>query len=595
MPPVLTLTRAGTGENRHRLTATTGVAALGLDALASVSYGPQAIVLALAAAGAAGIGWTLPVTGAIVLLLVVLVAAYRQVVHAYPDGGGAYTVARRNLGERAGLVAAAALIVDYVLNAAVATAAGVAALTSAVPALLPWTTELCLAVLTLVTVVNLRGVAASARAFAVPTALFVLAVLAVIAIGLLRGAPLNPLPDPAPAQTTTAVGVLLVLSAFANGCASLTGIEAIANATPSFRSPRPARAARAQALLGLLLGVMLLGLAALVELFDLRPVEGRTVLSLLVQGAVGDGAVYLVVQFTTVVLLALSANTSFGGLPVLAARLAADHYLPHAFGLRADRLVHRIGVLVLAGLAAALIVGSGGRLDVLVPMFTIGVFVGFALCQAGMVRHWLARGERGRRLALNLVGAVLSAVAAVVVTVVKFAEGAWLVVLVLPLLVFALRRVHRAYAVLGRQLGVGSLPELPKPHSTLVVVPVAGLSVLTSHCLSTALSLGHKVVAVHVGGGGQPPEQQRALAADWTAWHPDVPLMLLERSRGGLGASIAAYVRGMPEQQVVVLIGELRPRRAWIRLLLNGQGGGIARAVRARSQAAVCRLHYRLP
>lgn len=318
-------------------------------------------------------------------------------------------------------------------------------------------------------------------------------------------------------------------------------------------------------------------------------------LSLLVQGAVGDGAIYLVVQFTTVVLLALSANTSFGGLPVLAARLAADHYLPHAFGLRADRLVHRIGVLVLAALAAALIIGSGGQLDVLVPMFTIGVFVGFALCQTGMVRHWLTRGERGRRLWLNLVGAVLSTVAAVVVTIVKFTEGAWLVVLVLPLLVFGLRRVHRAYAVLGRQLGLGSLPELPRPEAALVVVPVAGLSVLTSHCLSTALSLGHKVIAVHVAGGGQPAECQRELGAVWTAWHPDVPLVLLERTRGGLGATIAAYVRGMPEKQVVVLIGELRPRSGWIRLLLNGQGGGIARAVRGRSQAAVCRMHYRLP
>ncbi|MBP2475703.1 amino acid transporter [Crossiella equi] len=587
-------TKAETGEHRYRLGACTGVAALGLDALASVSYGPQAIVLALAAAGAAGIGWTLPVTAAIVLLLVVLVVAYRQVVHAYPDGGGAYTVARRNLGEGAGLVAAASLIVDYVLNAAVATAAGVAALTSAVPALLPWTTELCLAVLALVTAVNLRGVAASARAFALPTVVFVGTVLLVVVVGLLRGAPLHPLPAPAPVETTATVGVLLLLAAFANGCASLTGIEAIANATPSFRSPRPVRAARAQVLLGAVLGVLLLGLAALVELFDVRPVEGRTVLSLLVEGAFGDGWAYLLVQFTTVVLLALSANTSFGGLPVLAARLSADHYLPHAFGLRADRLVHRIGVLVLAGLAAVLVLGSGGQLDVLVPMFTIGVFVGFALCQAGMVRHWRRLGRRGWPLAVNLAGAVLSAVAAVVVTVVKFAEGAWLVVLVLPVLVFGLRRVHRAYELLGRQLGLGTLPRLPRPDAALVVVPVAGLSVLTSHCLSTALSLGHRVVAVHVAGGGQPPGYQRQLAADWTSWHPDVPLVLLERARGGLGTSIAAYVRGMPDKQVLVLIGELRPRQAWVRLLLNGQGAGIARAVHRRTGAAVCRLHHRL-
>lgn len=241
-------------EDRHRLGVFTGIAALGLDALASCAYGPEAIVLALAAAGAAGIALTLPVTLLIVALLAVLVASYRQVIAAYPDGGGAYTVARRNLGQRAGLVAAASLVVDYVLNVAVSVSAGVAALTSAFPVLLPWTLELCLAALLLVAGVNLRGVLTGGRAFAVPAAIFVGALVVLIVVGLLRGEPLHPLPPPSQTELTASVGVLLVLAAFANGCAALTGVEAIANATPSFRAERARRARRAELGLGLTLG-----------------------------------------------------------------------------------------------------------------------------------------------------------------------------------------------------------------------------------------------------------------------------------------------------------------------------------------------------
>ncbi|RJQ68158.1 amino acid permease [Pseudonocardiaceae bacterium YIM PH 21723] len=436
-------------EHKFRLGTITGVAALGLDALASVSYGPEAVVVALAAAGAAGISWTLPVTGAIVALLAVLILAYRQVITAYPDGGGAYTVATRNLGQRAGLIAAASLIVDYVLNAAVSIAAGVAALTSAVPGLLPWTTELCLLALALLTWVNLKGVAASGRTFALPAAIFVLLIALVIVAGLWRGEPVTPLPAPTHTQTATGVGVLLILAAFANGCSALTGVEAIANATPSFRGSRVA--ARSEAVLGFVLGGLLIGLAALVQLFDLRPVEGRTVLSLLVEGSLGDGGLYLAVQLMTMVVLALAANTSFGGMPVLTAKLAKDRYLPAAFGHCRDRLVHRVGILVLSGLTAVLLVFSGGALEVLVPLFAIGVFIGFALCQVGMVRHWLREQGETWRLAVNGLGATLTAVAAVVVTCVKFTEGAWLIVLVLPFLV-ALLTAIKGYSELFDQL-----------------------------------------------------------------------------------------------------------------------------------------------
>jgi amino acid transporter len=590
--------RAVRGEDRHRLGVVTGVAALGLDALASCAYGPEAIVVALAAAGAAGVRLTLPVTVLIVALLAILVASYRQVIAAYPDGGGAYTVARRNLGRRAGLVAAASLVVDYVLNVAVSVAAGVAALTSAFPALLPWTLELCLAALLVVVGINLRGVLAGGRLFAIPAAVFVGALSLVVVAGVVRGHPLHPLPPPSPSTVTASVGVLLVLAAFANGCAALTGIEAIANATPSFRTDRAQRARRAELGLGVTLGALLIGLAVLVELFDVHPTDGRTLLSLLAEGAIGSGPGYLLVQFTTVVLLMVAANTSYGGLPVLLAKLAGDGALPHVFGLRADRQVYRAGLIVLSVLAASLLVFSGGQVNVLVPLFAVGVFVGFSLCQLGMVRHWLNnRGSRWRsRLAINGLGCAASTVAAVVVTVEKFTEGAWLVVLVVPLLVAMFAGVQRAYQRIGAELGVNEQPACPRSATSVVVVPVVAISRLTEKTLSAALSMGDRVVAVHVVFGTEPDDlaAARDFQRRWETWQPNVALVLLESARRQLGPPLARHVLTMPERHVVVLVGEVRPEHWWERALFNRRGSVVARYVGRHTNAVVCRLRFPL-
>lgn len=601
------MTHVVAAEDRHRLTASTGLAALGLDALASCAYGPESIVLALAVAGAAGIGFTLPVTLVIVALLGVLVVCYRQVIEAYPDGGGAYTVARDNLGPRAGLVAAASLVVDYVLNVAVSVAAGVAALTSAFPVLLPWTPPLCLAVLAVVAAVNLRGVVAGGRLFAVPALVFVASLVVLIVVGLVRGAPLAPLPPTDAVALPQTVGILLILAAFANGCSALTGVEAIANATPSFRSPRRVRARRAEAGLGIVLGALLIGLAVLIERFGAGPVEGRTLLSVLAEGSIGTGWMYYVVQFATVLLLALAANTSFGGLPVLAARLAADGALPHVFGLRGDRQVYRASIVVLTVLAGALLLASGGQVTVLVPLFAIGVFVGFALCQAGMLRHWwLERGPRWRpRASLTLLGTVLTGAAAIVLVAEKFAEGAWLVVLVIPLLVLLFNGVRRAYARIGRVLEIDVCPRRPRTDASVVVVPVAGISRLTEEVLSAALSMGDRVVALHVVMGGEADD--RAAAADlqrrWQEWRPDVSLVLLagvdENGRPSrvLGPAVSRYLRGLAEpgsERVLVLIGEVAPDHWWEWVLFNRRGVVVARHAGRTTGAVVCRLRFRL-
>jgi amino acid transporter len=342
-------------------------------------------------------------------------------------------VAKAHLGTRASLVAAASLIVDYVLNAAVGVSAGIAALTSAFLALYGGRVWLCLAALALITGLNLWGVAESAKVFTVPTLLFIVAIAAVILGGLVRTHPAVPLGHHL-APATETVGVLLILRAFASGCSALTGVEAIANAVPEFRQPRARRAQLTEVWLGTLLGAMLIGLGALIHKFDVVPQPGITVLAQLTQASLGHNIAFYAVQLITLVLLALAANTSFGGLPVLAALLAKDNFLPHMFGLRADRQVHRYGVITLALLAAALLVAAKGDTQALVPLFAVGVFVGFTLSQVGMVRHWRAERSPGwsTRAGINAVGAVLTAATTVIELVSKFTEGAWVIVLVIP-------------------------------------------------------------------------------------------------------------------------------------------------------------------
>ncbi|MGW4816451.1 APC family permease [Kitasatospora cineracea] len=596
----------GAAGERHRLSAFGGLAALSLDAMASVAYGPEAIVLVLAAAGSYGLGFTLPVTVAIAVLLAVLVASYRQVIAAFPDGGGSYAVAKAHLGRRTALTAAASLVIDYVLNVAVSVTAGVAALTSAFPGLYGDRVWLCLGVLALVTAVNLRGIAESARWFTAPTAVFVASILAVVVVGLFRDAPASTAAAAghasALAGNATAVGALLLLKAFASGCSALTGVEAVANAVPTFRTPSVRRAQRTETALGALLGVMLIGLAVLIGRFHLQPVEGVTVLAQLADASLGHGFGFYLVQFATVVLLALAANTSFGGLPVLLHLLARDNHLPHVFALRADRQVHRHGVLFLAAVSAALLVASGGDVNSLVPLFAIGVFVGFTVCQIGMVRHWrLVRGPRWQgRATLNGFGALLTGLSTLVVTGTKFTEGAWGICLALPLLVLLFELIHRSYARIGNRLELGRIPGPLTPHHSLVIVPVHAITRLTREALSTALSLGDEVRAVTVVPTVPDPEDRaaaEALRRDWELWRPGVELVEIPDGHRRLGQPIAGYVNALAAarayDRITVLIPETEPRHVWQRALQNQRGAVIDRALRRRTDAVVCRLRMR--
>jgi amino acid transporter len=591
--------------SKERITPVEGLSALSLDALTSVAYGPEAIIVVLALAGAGALHIVLPITVAIVVLLAILVFSYRQVIDAYPGGGGAYAVSRANLGPRASLVAGASLIVDYTLTVAVSIAAGVGALTSAFPSLSSATVPLCLAFLALITLMNLRGLGEAARAFLLPTMLFIFGLLAIIAIGLVHPLAVG-VPQPGHSLLSThglqAVSVLLVLKAFSSGCSALTGVEAIANGVPLFKEPRVVRAKRTELLLGVILGLMLLGLAVLARRWHIGPRSNQTVLSQIMGEAVGRHWAYYIVSLTITVVLALAANTSFGGLPILASLLARDNYLPHLFSLRGDRQVFANGIWVLAGLSAGLLIAVGGNTNELIPLFAIGVFTGFTLSQAGLVAHWWrTRPPRWTsRATINGVGATVTALATAVFLVTKFAAGAWVVVLAVPTFVFLFTRVHAYYERAGVELGVGTVPEKPAGRRTLVIVPVTNVSRLTRLAISEALSLGQEVTAISVAleqGDGDDSET-RSLEQEWASWDPGVPLKILRTEYASVVEPIVAFIdaaRERSEQQIVVLIPVVVPERFRYRILHNQIDHVLTAALRSRTDIVVARVRMPLP
>jgi len=583
-------------DGRDHLGTLQGLAALSLDALSSVAYGPEAMVLVLVAAGVGAVRFALPLTIAITVLLAVLVISYRQVIAVHPDGGGAYAVAKAALGRRLSLLAAASLVVDYVLTVSVSLAAGAASLISTFPSLGNHPLIYSLAGLALLAAVNLRGIVESARALMLPTALFIAGIGAVIVAGLLRHHPERLLGAGLAHHTSEAVGVILLLKAFAAGCSALTGVEAIANAVPTFREPRVRRAQRTELLLGLLLAAMLLGLAILIHRFHIVPRGGVTVLAELTAAALGTGLGFHVVGITVTVVLLLAANTSYGGLPVLMSRLSHDNRLPHLFSLRAQHQVYRYGVAALTLAAGALLVVVRGDTQRLIPLFAIGVFIGFTISQAGLVRHWArerSRNWRGRA-AVNGFGAVLTAAATVVFLVAKFTEGAWIVVLVIPLLILLFNRIESYYDYVAKELELGQVPPRPVEGPSIVIVPVNGVSKLAFEALCAARSLGDEVVALSVQ---YDVDDADALRSQWRDWNPGVRLEVLMSTRRELLEPIVEYVKRTireSDRHVAVLIPEIEPRRRRHQILQNQRGILLAATLRSRTNAVVCILPFRL-
>ena len=586
--------------SKEKITPVEGLSALSLDALTSVAYGPEAIIVVLALAGAGALHLVLPITVAIVVLLAILVFSYRQVIDAYPGGGGAYAVSRANLGPNASLVAGAALVVDYTLTVAVSIAAGVGALTSAFPSLTSATVPLCLGILALITLLNLRGLGETARAFLLPTMMFIVGLLVIIAIGLIHPLALHA-PQPGASLLAThglqTVSVLLVLKAFSAGCSALTGVEAIANGVPLFKEPRVVRAKRTELLLGVILGLMLLGLAILAKRWHIGPRSNQTVLSQIMAMAVGRHWAYYLVSLTITVVLALAANTSFGGLPILASLLARDNYLPHLFALRDDRQVFGNGIWVLSGLSAALLIAVGGNTNEMIPLFAIGVFTGFTLSQTGLVVHWWrTRPSRWqRRAVINGFGAVVTALATAVFLISKFVQGAWVVVVAVPTFVLLFKRIDAYYRRAGLELGVGTVPGRPEGKQTLVIVPIISVSRLTRYALSEALSLGQEVTAVSVvfDPGDDGEHEAQDLEREWAEWDPGVPLRILRTDFASVVQPIVEFIdeaRGRDDRQIVVLIPVVVPDRLRYRILHNQIDQVLSAALRTRTDVVVARV-----
>ncbi|MEU1600585.1 APC family permease [Streptomyces sp. NPDC005708] len=587
--------RPGEGE-KHHLTSLEGLAALSLDALSSVAYGPEAIVLALVAAGTGALTATLPITLAITFLLAALAVSYGQVIAVHPDGGGAYAVAKKDLGRTTSLLAAASLVVDYVLTVAVSLTAGADALASAFPALAHDKLVICLIGLALLTGVNLRGVAESARVLMLPTVLFIVAILGIVLLGLLRSHPVAVVGTQQSFPAHESLGLLLILKAFSSGCSALTGVEAIANAVPTFRTPRVKRAQRTELMLGALLGLMLIGLAVLIRRDHVAPRGDVTVLAQLAAGAYGTGWAYYATNLIVTLVLLLAANTSFGGLPVLMSLLARDHRLPHLFGLRTERPVYRYGVVALALLAAVLLIAVDADTHRLIPLFAIGVFIGFTLSQTGLVRHWATEQPEGwlRRAFINGTGALLTTLAGVILLTTKFLEGAWVVVIAVPLMMLLFNRIERYYTAVGEELGLGRIPDPPDRRTeSLVIVPLGEVSKLARHAIAAALALGDEVVAVAVHAD---PDKTRALQEAWDRWNPGVRLDVIDSPHRSLVQPIVDYVQRVAQdgRQIAVLIPEVEPRHRRYEILQNQRGLLLATVLRARTDVVVCMLPYRL-
>ncbi|MEO6857746.1 MAG: APC family permease [Solirubrobacteraceae bacterium] len=580
----------------HELGIAGGLAALSLDALSSVAYGPEAMMVVLVLGGAGALRFTLPLTGAITAMLVLLVISYTQVIVAHPDGGGAYAVSKQNLGRWAALLAAGSLFVDYVLTVAVSLAAGAASLASVFPALNNHLLLVALIGLALLTTVNMFGISESAKLLLLPAFLFIFSILAVIVVGLVHphveaviGRRL------APFKVTEALGVILVLKAFANGCSAVTGIEAIANGVPAFREPRARTAARTEVVLGVLLAVMLLGLAVLVHIHHVEPRGGVTILSQLTASSFGKGLPFYVTNMAVVAVLGLAANTSFGGLPVLMSLLAKDHRLPHVFYLRAERPVYRAGVLALALTAFLLLLAVSARTQKLIPLYSVGVFIGFTLSQVGLVRHWRAeRPPRWRlRAGINGLGAVVTAVVVLVLLGTKFTAGAWVVVVAIPIMIVIFARTESYYEAVGRELKLGRTPPLPVRRETIVIVPTSTVNLLTEHAVSAAISMGDTVVAVAVAADEQ--ERDRIIRG-WSEWECGPPIEVMVDPHRSLVRSVVRYVESIENSDawVIVLIPEIVPRLRRHQILHNQRGRLLGAVLKARTDVIVATLPFKL-
>lgn len=558
----------------QRLSKKAALAVFASDNLSSSAYATEEMLVALVIGGSAVLHYALPATLGIILLTAIVVISYSQTIHAYPNGGGAYIVAKENLGVTPGLVAAASLLIDYVLTVSVSVAAGVAAITSAVPVLYPHRVALGLACILIILMVNLRGVRESATLFGVPVYWFVFSAYMFVIGGLFRAFGPNPLPAQQPEFLPTAQlpAMWLFLRAFASGCTAITGVEAISNGVQAFKPPVSRNASITLFWMAGILASLFLGITVLAMHFGVVPKPEETVNSQLNRLVFGTGPLYYMIQAATTAILILAANTSFADFPRLSSILARDRFAPRQLSNLGDRLVFSNGVILLGLAASALIVGFGGDTHRLIPLYMVGVFVSFTLSQAGMVVHWSRAREPGYRwrMALNAFGGACTFVVLCVVTVVKFTHGAWLIALAIPVFVFIFRAVRRHYFELTTELSLSSL-EQPRAARSTVIVPVpATPNRVVLAAVEYAKSISRDVIAVHISTDGQ---ERSELKTRWKRFVDDVPLVVLDSPYRSVVRPLLRFIDEVEalrnDQKVTVLLPEFVSDRWWHNLLHN--------------------------
>lgn len=564
--------------HRERFSRVTGLAVLSSDALSSVAYATEEILRVLTVGGVAALSLVTPIGAVITTMLAIVAFSYRQTIYAYPSGGGAYIVAKDNLGRLPSLIAAASLLIDYVLTVSVSIAAGVAAITSAFPSWHIGRTGLSLVFVAILMFGNLRGVRESGRLFAVPTYFFIVSVMAMLAVGAWRyfTGQLEPVPLPASPLPLGSGGIALlgtftILTAFSNGCTAMTGVEALSNGVPAFRPPEDKNASSTLIAMAAISITMFMGITLLAHAYNIVPSETETVISQIARGTFGQGIGYYAVQAGTMLILVLAANTAYADFPRLSSIVARDRFLPRQFMNQGDRLAFSNGIVILSVLAGVLLVIFGGDTHALIPLYMIGVFVSFTLSQAGMVLHWRRlRGPGWRSSALiNGFGAAVTGVVLVIVAATKAVEGAWIVIVMIPALVLIFEMTRRHYDQVAAELALGQAPP-PPPSQHTALVPIGGIQQAVIRALQYARTLSADVRAVYVDID---PAATKAIREQWNVWGQGVPLVILESPYRSLMEPLIEYIDIVQADgqggYVTVVLPEFVPRRLWHHLLHN--------------------------
>jgi amino acid transporter len=585
--------------HHERLSRVTGLAVLSSDALSSVAYATDFVVATLVVAGTAALVYAIPISLVITALLAVVAFSYRQTIHAYPTGGGAYRVAKENISPMAGLIAAASLLVDYTLTVSVSISAGVLAITSAFPSLDPYRVELCLFFLAMLTVGNLRGLKESGQIFAIPTYFFVVCIFMLIAAGLYRYLTGGLVPiehHPSAIGEAKPLTTFLLLTAFANGCTAMTGVEAVSDGVPAFRPPEAKNAAATLVTMAMLAIAMFLGITFLAHAYQVIPTPAESGVSQLGRAVFGRGPIYYLVQAATTLILVLAANTAYADFPRLASIVSRDGFLPRQFMNQGDRLAFSNGILVLSAFAALLIVAFRGDTQSLLPLYMIGVFISFTLSQTGMVIHWRQTRDPGWKTSalINGFGAVTTGVVLVIVAVTKTFEGAWIVLVLIPIIVMLFRATRRHYDHVGAQLTLRNYTPQRKVHNT-VLIPIGGIQRAVVEALRYAETLSDDVRGVYVDVDPAATDQ---VQREWTTWGGRAQLIVLPSPYRSVMEPLLEYIEQVenerPDDYVTVILPEFVPARWWQHLLHNQRALLIKGALLFRPNTVVTSVPFHL-